>query len=167
MRRLTIVLSLISLLAATGCPPPPAEPEGIAVQKVAGGLALELRLPRRSFVRGEIIPVTIIARNLTEEDMLIKAESGALVYLTLWRHTSLAWEQLKRFPETAVMVASPWTLKAEGAYEYTMNLEVTPDWPTAEPLKISAHLNGRGELQPAGLIEVFHTRKDYELKVAH
>lgn len=159
MNRLVIVLAMLPLAALLGCQQPPVD-EAFTVSAEGKGLWLEMRIPDRYFVRGDTIPVAVVARNTTEEDLVIQANSGALVYLRLARHTGLAWEEIKRFPAAAIMVTRQWKLPAGGSHKVLMNLDVTADWPTGEPLKLTAELNGRGDVQAAALIEAFATQQE-------
>jgi hypothetical protein len=121
----------------------------------------------RYFARGDSVPLRLLARNTSGQDLLIRADSGALVYVRLARHTSMAWEEVKRFPATAVTVARDWKLPAGDTHRFVMNLDVTPDWPTGEPLRLTAELNGRGDVQAAVLIEVFATRQECDRMKAY
>ena len=92
--------------------------------------------------------------------MTIRADSGALVYVRLWRHTGTAWEEINRFPAAAVMAVREWKLPAGGSHKVVMNVDVTPDWPTGEPLKLTAELNGRSDVRAAALVEAFATKQE-------
>jgi len=164
MRAITTCLSLLLLMTVLGCWFRVDEGlgRGLTVSAAKGGLFLEMSLPERQYALGDTIPVTVVAVNESKEEMVLKATSGALMYLTLWRHTPVGWEQLKRFPETAVMIPSPWKLPPGGSNKFPVNLEVTPDWPKSEQLKLTAELNGRPDLKAEGLIEVFASRKDFD-----
>jgi hypothetical protein len=168
MRTLTTMLAMLLLTAAAGCQPArPAADEGFTVGAVNQGLLLGVNLPGRYFARGDTVPLTLLARNVTDRDMVIHADSGALVYVRLARHTSMAWQEVKRFPAAAVTVARDWKLPAGGSHKFVMNLDVTPDWPTGEPLRLTAELNGRDDVQPAALIEVFATPEECDRRKAY
>ena len=159
MKYLTLLLAG-SLVALTGCPPKQSFQQDIGTQVTKDGLTVELHLPRRLLVRGETVPVTVVARNLTKDEMVIPATTGALVYVTLWRNTEVGWEQVKQYPESAAQVATPWRLAGTSAQSFPLNLRVAPDWPTGEPLRITAELNGRPEVAPGGIIQVFLTQEE-------
>jgi len=159
MSRLTIVLGLMAAVCV-GCTPRDSMDKGFIVQAVKEGLTLEMSVPERHYVSGQTIPLTIMARNETRDDMVIDAGSGALVAVTVWRRTELGWEKVKRLPETAVMMPSPWKLPAKGSHTFTMNLSVTPDWPTGEWLKLTGELNGKPGVTPAGLVEIHATQEE-------
>jgi len=161
MKTLVLLMAIGVALALAGCPKP-AEPieQGIAAKVSKGDLALELRVPRRNVVRGQTVPVTVTASNLGKEEMTVEATSGALVYVRLWRRTALGWEQVKRLPETAAMVIQHWALPPGQSKAFELNLTVSPDWPTGEPLRITTELNGRPEVRAGGVIQVFLTQEE-------
>ena len=115
----------------------------------AEGLSLRLSLPRREFVTGQAIPVTLRVRNVTDEPITIVASTSSPYYIRVWRYTSVGWELLKQYPRAALMVMSPWTLAADGERVFEFSVPVEPDWPTNEPLRLTAMLNGREALTPA------------------
>ena len=160
MRKMAISLLAGGLLAAAGCPappPPPASPRPALKTHRASrdGLVVELVLPGYSFVCGQDLPVKVIAHNHSERDMVFRADSGALAHVRLWRRATGGWEELHRFPETAVLIATSWTLKAAQTRTFPLNLQVAPDWPTHEPLRLTGELNGCPGLTPSALIDVY------------
>jgi len=159
MKTVVAMLSLILLTTVGGClwREKPARIEGVAVQAVDEGLVLKMSVPRRNYVRGQSVPVTLVAENTTKQDMTIASDSGALVRVSLWRQSQLGWQHAKTFPTTAVMIPTKWILPAGKARTFTMDLPVTPDWPTAEYLRLRGHLNGRPALAPEVLIQVWNT----------
>jgi hypothetical protein len=167
MNRIAIVLALLCLAGSVGCQLQPVAEGGFTVGAHRGGLLLEMSIPDRYFVRGDTVPVTVVARNTADEDLTVRADSGALVYVWLWRHTGTAWEQVKRFPAAAVMAAREWKLPAGGSHKLAMNLDVTADWPTGEPLKLTAELNGRSDVRAAALVEAFATRQECDRAKAY
>jgi hypothetical protein len=162
MNRFALVLLTVSLVALIGCPKKAGDGPGAGVvQEVTkDGLTVELRMPRRHLVRGEMLPITVTARNQTKEEMAIDADSGAAVYVTLWRQTSVGWEQVKRYPESVTMVATKGRLGPKASQSFPLNLRVAPDWPTGELLRITAELNGRPEPQAGAYIQVFATQEE-------
>ena len=159
MRTLTIALALSPLLVA-GCGRPADVLEaGFTVQAVGkDGLVLVMSVPERHYATGDVVPVKLLARNEGKKDLVIRADSGALVTITLSRFTGTGWEEVKRFPATAVMVVRSWKLPAHGSHTFRMDLEVTPDWPTGEWVKLSGTLNGRPEVVAEGLIQIHPTK---------
>lgn len=156
MRKVALLFLAVSLGAVAGCPLGRDLPfqQGIDQNQTKDGLRVELRVPRRSLVRGETVPVTVVARNLTKNEIVIPAETGALVYVTLWRRTEAGWEQVKRYPETAAQVLSHWRLAPKSSQNFPLNLRVAPDWPTGEPLRMTAELNGRKNVSPSLTVNV-------------
>jgi len=118
------------------------------------GLKVTIKVPKRSFVTGERFQVLITADNTTRHPIRIPAASGAPVYVRIWRHTGLSWEEVKRYPEAATTIMTPWTLQPHQQWTRIMNLTVEPDWPTDELLRITAELNGREDASPALTVEV-------------
>jgi hypothetical protein len=168
MRSLTLTLLAATLAAVPGCPKPQEFPHGIESQATANGLTLELTVPRREFVRGETLPVTVVAHNRSGKEMTINAGSGALVYVSVFHRTPAGWELVKRYPQTAAPLASPWRLARGGSSApLRLDLPVEPDWPTGEPLKLLAELNGRPEPKVFGIVHVFRTREECDRARVH
>jgi len=118
------------------------------------GLVVEIELTRREFAVGQTMPVTVTALNTTRRDLDILASTGAPVYVKVWRNIGVGWEEVKRYPQAAVMVMSPWSLEARGRRTFPLSVPVEPDWPTNEPLRVTAELNGRPEVAPGIIIRV-------------
>jgi len=118
------------------------------------GLVVGIELPKRHFVPGEHLAVRVTAQNTTDEPMTIFARTGAPVYVSIWRNTGLGWDEVERYPKAAAMVMSPWELPAGQTRTFTLRLRVEPDWPTGEPLRIAAQLNGRERITPGIIITV-------------
>ena len=160
VKKIAIMLLVAGLVSAAGCQ---SKPDEILWRAQADdGLVVTAGVPQRNYIRGGTVAVSVAVRNVSGDDIAIGADSGALVYATLWRKTTIGWEQVKRYPQSAVMVAAPWKLRAGKTYKCTLNLPVEPDWPTGEPLKLTVELNGRSDLAPGGLIQVFATQTDYD-----
>ncbi len=164
MRTLAIVLTAALAAAATGCAQPPAQDPnavGILQSKTAGdGLTVTLRAPMRDVAVGDTLPVAIIATNKSDKDIAVKATTGAEAYVAIARNTPIGWEETKRYPEAATMVVNPWVLKAGESRTFTLNLPVTKEWPTNESLRLSAALNGRPDVAPAGNVQVYGSRAE-------
>ncbi len=158
MTRALLILAAAAALAASGCQEPaplPAAPAGVANSASNQGLTVELRAPTRQVVWGQTLTVEIVARNTTAEDIVIDADTGAEVYLRLWRLTTGGWEQVKRYPATPVMVAWRWTLPPGGSRSFQRVLQVERDWPTGEALRLTVELNGRPDVAPGAVVEAF------------
>lgn len=168
MKTVVTVLSLTFLLAVMGCWPfeRARTVEGVNIQAVDEGLVLKMSVPQRGYVRSQSVPVTLIAENTTDEDMTIQADSGALVSVSVWRHTAVGWQHFRTYPATAVMIRTRWVLPAEKARTFTLDLPVTADWPTGEYLRLVGHLNGKPCAAPAGLVQVWATQADRDAESA-
>ena len=161
MKMVLAVFLVILLVTAGGCPfNRTLVTEGVSVQAVDEGLVLKMSVPQRNYVRGQSVPVTLVVENATEQNMTIQSDSGALVRVSLWRQTVVGWQHVKTFPATAVMIPIKWILPAGKARTFAMNLPVTHDWPTAEHLRLTGHLNGRPCAAPAALIQAWATPAD-------
>ncbi|MCD4699075.1 MAG: hypothetical protein K8R91_00680 [Phycisphaerae bacterium] len=159
MRRIAIAFLVVGLLSAVGC----QRPDEITWRAQADdGLVVTADVPRHNYVRGDTVDINVKVCNTSGRDIAIPADSGALVYATLWRRTTIGFEQVKRYPQTAVMVAAPWILSGRKTYKCTLNLPVEPDWPTSEPLKLTVELNGRDDVVAGGYVQVFATQADYD-----
>ena len=137
---------LTALLVIFGCEVPQIESGSNSVR--VNGLVVQIDPSNTIVVRGETFKVVVVGRNTTREPIRIDARTGAPVYVRIWRHTGLAWETVKRYPEVATMVMTPWTLAPHSERRFELNLTVGPDWPTNEPLRLTAELNGRTDLVP-------------------
>ena len=156
-------LATIALLGCVGCPPPGDSLTGPRVHAdTKKGLTVELVLPKYSFCRGESIPLKIVARNDSRSDIVLNADTRALAHVTLHRRAIDAWERIKRYPDSAIMVARRWTLRPGQTRTFPLNVDVAPDWPTGEPLRLVGALNGRPDVAPAAMIDVYPTRDAYE-----
>ncbi|MDY7010005.1 MAG: hypothetical protein SVV80_04550 [Planctomycetota bacterium] len=159
MRRITIAFLVVGLVSAVGCQ---RSGEIIWRAQADDGLVVTAGVPQRNYVRGDTVDIDVKVSNTSIRDIPIPADSGALVYATLWRRTTIGFEQVKRYPQTAVMVAAPWKLASGKKYKCTLNLPVEPDWPTSEPLKLTVELNGRDDVVAGGYVQIFATQADYD-----
>lgn len=152
MRTRILGLAFLAALIPIGCNAAKVDLSSESAE--AGGLAVRIEAPKTTFLRGEEFKVAVVARNTTQKPMRIDAVTGAPVYLRIWRYTGLGWEQVKRYPQVATMVMNPWTLEPRSERRFELNLVVEPDWPTNEALRLTAELNGRGDVVPGILIAV-------------
>jgi len=149
-----VPMAICSILAA-GCDSPDVVGPTLEVSDDDGtGLVVGIELPKSHFVPGEHLAVKVTAQNTTDEPMSILAQTGAPVYVNIWRNTGLGWDTVKRYPQAATMVMSPWELSAGQTRTFTLRLTVEPDWPTGEPLRMTAQLNGRESITPGIIITV-------------
>ena len=150
-------------LAAGGCQPPPApqpttrSAPGIVWRAAKAGLAVEVVVPETGYARGDVIPVAVTARNTTAEEMTVTASTRAKVLVSILQSTPIGWEEIGRYPGAAATVLTTWTLAPGQTFTHTMNVPVTADWPTDEPLKLEAWLDGRPDVRPGGIIRVYPT----------
>ena len=152
--RLTALLICLSACAWAGCVQGPKVDLRDRNFVQAGGLAVGIELPKREFAVGEQFDVSVVARNDTRRPIAIEATTGALVYLRVLRSTTSGWEEVKRYPGSAVMLMSSWELAPRGTRTFTLHLTVEPDWPTNEPLRLTAELNGKPKVSPGIVVRV-------------
>ncbi len=140
-------------LAQAGCSTPPLElGPGNSLQ--ADGLIVHMSLPRRDFILGQHVEVTITAANTTKQPIRFNANSSALVIVRLFRHAGTHWEFVRQYPESAAMLMSPWQLEGGAQRVFRLKLPVEPDWPSNERLRLTGELNGRDDLAPDMLIRI-------------
>ena len=151
MKTLILTIVLAVALTAAGCTKSLSKDEIAATgQGVSRGLAVTLKLPARAFDVGERFEVALIAENTTDAPIEVDARSASPYLLRVWRDTSIGWVQVKRYPQVDLAVLSPWTLDAGGRREFAgIKLEVEPDWPQGEILRITGELNSRPDARAA------------------
>lgn len=151
MKTLILTIVLAVALTAAGCTKSLSQDEIAATARgVSRGLAVTLKLPARSFVVGEQFEVTLIAENTTDAPIEVDARTASPYFLRVWRDTSVGWVQVKRYPQVDLAVMSPWTLGARGRREFAgIKLEVEPDWPQGEMLRITGEVNSRPDARAA------------------
>lgn len=160
MKALTGCLMIALAVGVTGCPDRMDRPWN-TMQK--GGLEVRLQLAERHYLVGDQVKVTVEARNTGGEPIRIPADTGARVLVKVYQHTGTGWEQVKRYPQAATMVMSPWTLEpgaAAGPFELVVPVE--PDWPTNEILRLTAELNGRPDVAPGVAITITRVAESEE-----
>lgn len=148
------LLTLITAMLA-GCN---ANPHAVAMpeQNTVGprdGLSLTVGVPKRLFAVGERFTAAIDATNNGGKPVTFNA-GGARAYIVLQRNTDAGWTEIRRYPRSVVGVQNPWTLKTGWTETFTVALAVEPDWPTAEPLRLAAQLDGGPNLTPGVVIQV-------------
>jgi len=154
MRMTCLPLTFLTFAALVGCQPaaPVTDLNANTVQR--SGLAVTLKLDRRSFVAGQTVRVALAARNVTQARIPIDATSGTPVFVRLWRNAGLGWEVVRTYPQSALMIASPWTLPPGAVRTFELRLPVEPDWPTGELLRLTGELNGRPDAQAVLTISI-------------
>ena len=151
MRTCALFLGLCLAANLVGCAVP--GPEATNTVRAADGLAVSIETAKRAFVAGERLNVLVTAKNHGGAKT-IGAVSGAPAYVRLLQHVGIGWEEVRRYPETEMMVISPWQLEAGQKRQFILPLTVEPDWPVGELLRLTAELNGRPDVAPGVVIEV-------------
>lgn len=141
-------LCLLSMLTLSACGPTNGDDEAIAPGAAKetgrfGDLEMTLKIDEQVLVTGETLPVTVTVTNIRQTAPVeIEARSSARVIVELLRWRPEGWQQVARYPQAALMVLSPWTLKAGQTRTFELDLPVEPNWPTHETLDLRARLNG-------------------------
>ena len=120
--------------------------------ETSADLSVAIAVHQQQVVPGEQLHVEVTARNLTKKPITINARSGAPVYVRIWQDAGR--DEVERYPRTEMMVARPWTLAPRAERSFVLSIPVEPNWPTGEILRVTAELNGRGDLTPSVHIEV-------------
>jgi hypothetical protein len=153
----SVKLSVLVLVAAwlVGCvPPAPAPSRDAASVKTWDGLVVTLEVPKRDFHAGEQFAATVVARNDGENPITISARTGTQAYVRLMHHELVGWGEVRRYPQTSLLLAQTWTLEPKEERRMVLNLTVEPDWPTGVPLRLVGFVNGRPEAAPAVTVSV-------------
>jgi len=126
-----------------------------AVSRVRGkGMTISVSLPKRDWQIGEAIPVEATAVNNTGSAIDVVSPSGAPILVRVMRPSKGSFEQVRLYPSSATSNIINWTLPAHGSRTYKLMVPVEPDWPVAEPLRLSAELNGYPKYSPGVTITV-------------
>lgn len=156
MRTARLLPGVLIALVLTGCmlwQRGKVDPRAVNSIEV-DGLVVGIEMPKHAFNPGERAPVTVTARNKTAKPMTIEATSGAPLFVRIWRHTGIGWDEVKRYPQATTMVMKSWTLAPGAERTFRLLLPIEPDWPTSEPLRVTCELNGRPEAAPQVIIRV-------------
>ena len=153
MMRLVILPVLLGCLAAVGCGPRRIDATPRAQAQV-DGLKVTLELPGRTFKVGENFLALVTAENVWSRPLEIVSRTGTPVYLRIWRHTGVVWEEVKRYPQASTMVMTGWTIRQRAQRQFAMPLTVEPDWPTGELLSMTAEIDGREQASPRVTFDV-------------
>jgi len=155
MIRIAATLLCLALPAAlAGCTQQTLDDRPVnAVRK--GDLDVRIELPRRHYLVGETMDVTVTAHNHGDQPVFVPAGSGAKVLVRVYCHAGTGWELAKRYPQAATMVISPWSLApGETAGPFVLKVPVEPDWPTHEILRVTGELNGLPDVAPGVAVTV-------------
>jgi len=156
MRSTTCLFPTVAVFfALAGCAAPEMQfGPGPGNSAEAKGLIVHVSVPKRDFAVGEQVKVTVTAVNTTRRPISFNATSSARAIVRLFRHTGMGWEQVRRYPQAAAMILSPWRLERGQRRSFVLMVPVEPDWPSEEPLRLTGELNGRGDLAPGVVIRV-------------
>ena len=119
-----------------------------------GDLAVAVALPQTHLVTGQTIDVTVTVTNQVGSPVRIDSFTSARIYVFIWRRSLAGWSKMLRYPQAEAMVVTPWGIAANGSVEFQMPLVVEPTWPTHEPLRLTAAVNGTGVASTPITIEV-------------
>ena len=72
----------------------------------------------------------------------------------MWRPAGQSWDRFKRLPETAGARLVTWRLEPGEVKTFKLLVVITPDWPTAETMRLTAQLNGRTDLRAEVVLRV-------------
>lgn len=157
--RPTIVWIALAVLFVTGCTnrsgmngPAPRRQAGSSVR--GEGMEVSVHVPKRQWRTGDTIPVEVTAVNTTDSPIGIVSPSGAPVLVRVMRPVRGSFERVRQYPQSATSNIVNWTLPANGARTYKLRVPVEPDWPVAEPLRLTAELNGYPKYSPIVTITV-------------
>jgi hypothetical protein len=159
MKSFAILLLSLAAVLVGGCgndnavktPPLASELSDVAS---SDGLSVEMRVFKKYYEPGDKLTVVVTAGNLTDRPIRIQARSQALVFVEVQRYQNAHWARVKRYPEAAAMALRNWTLPAGETRQWTYPLDVGPDWPSAEELRLQAWLNGRPEIAPTVKVQI-------------
>lgn len=119
-----------------------------------GDLSVAVALPRMHLVTGQTIDVTVTVTNQAGCPVRIDSLTSARVHVFIWRGSLAGWVKMLRYPQAQAMVVTPWGIAANGSVQFRMPLVVEPTWPTHEPLRLTAAINGTGVASTPITIEV-------------
>lgn len=152
MKRLIAFALLTGALA--GCQgASDGHPMGLAEanSQTAGGLTATIQMPTRFYSVGDAFSVVVTIVNSSQQAQLIGPSTGAAVYVKVMRWVPQGWVEVKRYSSAA---SKPWTLSPGSSRSFPIPLHVESDWPTDEPLRITAEINGRPDLAPGIVVQV-------------
>lgn len=150
MKTAWFMVLMVLMVGGIGCNG--SMPDGLAAELAErntvseDGVELTIALAQRELQHGQAIKVGVLVQNATTQDITVKADSEALCKISLWRHTWLGWERMETWPESAMEIRSDWILKAGQSRTFQQSLLVGKDWPTHEPLRLTAELAGKPDL---------------------
>ncbi|MCY2930522.1 MAG: hypothetical protein NTV86_13685 [Planctomycetota bacterium] len=136
------VLATVTILSGCADPGP-----GMKLRPGAkDGLALTMTISKATPRVGDRVKVVVTAANAGKKPIAVAAETTALVLLDVWRPAGQSWDRFKQFPEAAGTRLTVWRLEPGEVKTFELFVDITPDWPTAETLRMTARLNGRANV---------------------
>jgi hypothetical protein len=158
MNRLLAMAVLVFGAAAAGCCQQAAVRDKVFTwesnEQKAGDLRVTLATPTRQLTAGAVVPVVVDVENTSSQPVTVESPSAALVTIRLLRRVEGGWAEVRRYPEMSAQVVTPWTLGPRQTRRFAMDLVASPDWPTHEPLRLTAEIGGRPEFRPGVVVNV-------------
>ncbi len=114
-----VVPAALAAALLTGCPPTrpttqPGQPGGVPATGTAReDAAVRLELPGRHFAVGDQFKIRVTVSNPSSRTIKIPAGPGAPIKIRIWRHTSMGWDEIKIYPQAAVLTTRPGSLRPE------------------------------------------------------
>jgi len=156
MRILQPAVIIGLLLALTGCTDQEDKKLSTAATNsmTLAGLKVSLTVPDREFAPGERFEAAVTVENVSDRTVTLAADSAAPVYVRLWRHPAIGWDEIRQYPWTPGLQGAARSLPPGYSQTHTMELTVEPNWPTNEFLRLTAEANGMPQLMPGVSIMV-------------
>lgn len=152
MKAASAIAVLATMTVLAGCADQGAGMKYHAAAK--DGLTLTLSISQATPRIGDRVKALVTVCNTSKAPVVISAETTAAVLLDVWRPAGQSWDRFKRLPETAGTRLTVWRLEPAQVKTFEMTLEISPDWPTAETMRVTAHLNGRADLADEVVLRV-------------
>ncbi len=144
------VLAMVTILA--GCAD---QGPGMTFRPGAkDGLALTLSISKATPCLGERVQAVVTAANTSKKPIEFSADTTAPVLLDVWRPVGQSWELFNRLPGAARTRLTTWRLEPGQVKVFHLTMDITPDWPTAETMRVTAQLNGRTDLTAEVVLRV-------------
>ena len=151
MKAASAITVLATMVILSGCAQGPAMKFHPGAKD---GLALTLSVSQATPRIGEKVEAVVMAANTSGKPIEISADTTAPVYLDVWRPAGQSWDRFKRLPETAGARLVAWRLEPGEVKTFKLLVVITPDWPTAETMRLTAQLNGRTDLRAEVVLRV-------------
>ena len=152
MKAASTIAVLATVMALAGC-----AQQGVSMKLPPGakdGLTLTLAISQATPRIGDRVKAIVTAGNSSKKPIVISADTTAVVLLDLWRPAGPSWDRALRLPEAARTKRITWRLQPGEVKTFELLVDVTPDWPTAETLRLTGQLNGRPDLRAEVVLRV-------------